>query len=172
MNPRAQFWEDLTSDIQLARASNEEVLLMLDANADINDTGFSTFLLDYGLHDLHNDISIEPSPRNILQGYPKNRLLSGTQGVASAVVQAGITAHEDSFKYSDHRALFVDLNEDALFSSQGTAPPPGMAEACAPRTKWQLKDTEIFSARSYRPATYWSGASSSLTTQWGTILLT
>ena len=38
------------------------------------------------------------------------------------MVQAGITAYEDGFKYGDHRALFVDLNEDAIFSSQGVNP--------------------------------------------------
>ena len=48
LNPSSQFWEGFTSGIQRARASIEEVLLMLDANADINDTGFSTFLLDCG----------------------------------------------------------------------------------------------------------------------------
>ena len=92
---------------------------MLDANADINDTGFSTFLLDCGLHDLHNDISIDFPPETYYRGIRKIDFFLGTQGVASAVVQAGITAYKDGFKYSDHRALFVDLNEDALFSSQG-----------------------------------------------------
>ena len=38
------------------------------------------------------------------------------------MVHAGITAYEDGFKYSDHRALFADLNEDAIFSSQGVNP--------------------------------------------------
>ena len=38
------------------------------------------------------------------------------------MVQAGITPYEDGFKYSDHRAIFVDLNEDTLFSSQGADP--------------------------------------------------
>ena len=68
VNPHAQFWEDATSVIQLARASQEEVLLMLDANADINDTGFSTFLLDCGLNDLHNDISMDPPPETYFRG--------------------------------------------------------------------------------------------------------
>ena len=172
VNPRTQFWEDLTSVIQLARASNKEDLLMLDANADINDTGFSTFLLDCGLHDLHNDISTDLPPETYYRGTRKIDFCLGTQGVAIAVAQAGITAYEDGFKYSDHKALFVDLNEDALFFPlKGPTPPPGMAEACVPRTKWQLKDTEIFSTRSYGPTTYWSGASSSLNIQWGTILL-
>ena len=95
---------------------------MLDANADINDTGFSTFLLVCGLHDLHNDISIDLSPETYYRGTRKIDFCLGTQGVASAEVQEGITAYDDGFKCSDHRALFVDLNEDALFSSQGADP--------------------------------------------------
>ena len=71
VNPCAKFLEDLTSVIQLARASNEEVLLMLDANADINDTDFSTFLMDCGLHDLHNDISIDLPPETYYRGTQK-----------------------------------------------------------------------------------------------------
>ena len=122
VSPCTQLWEDLTNFIQLARASQEGVLLMLDANADVNDTGFSTFPLDCGLHDLHNDISIDLPPETYYRGTQKTDFCLGTQGVASAVVQAGITAYEDGFKYSDHRALLVDLNEDALFSSQGANP--------------------------------------------------
>ena len=70
VNPRTQFWEDLTSAIQLAIAFQEEVLLMLDTNADINDTGFSTFLLDCGLHDLHSDISMD-LPQKLSTGVPE-----------------------------------------------------------------------------------------------------
>ena len=71
VNPCAKFLEDLTSVIQLARAFNEEVLLMLDTNADINDTGLSTFLLDCGLHDLHNDISIDLPPETYYRSTQK-----------------------------------------------------------------------------------------------------
>ena len=71
INPHEQLWKDLTCVIQLARASNEEVLLMLDTNADINETGFSTFLLDCGLHDLHNNISIDLPPETYYRGTQK-----------------------------------------------------------------------------------------------------
>jgi hypothetical protein len=44
VNPRAQFWADLTTFIQTASAANTEVLVMMDANADITDSGFAIFL--------------------------------------------------------------------------------------------------------------------------------
>ena len=37
VDARAQFWEDLTSFITTATADQAEVLLMLDANADMTD---------------------------------------------------------------------------------------------------------------------------------------
>ena len=145
VNPLAQFWEDLTSVIQLARASNEEVLLILDANADINDTGFSTFLLDCGLYDLHNDISMDLHPETYYRGTRKIDFCLGTQGVASAVVQAVTTANEDGFKYSDHRALFVNLNEDALFSSQGMDPTSWHGRGLRAKNKMAMqKDRDLF----------------------------
>jgi hypothetical protein len=61
VNPQAQFWEDLTTFIQQAISSQEKVLLMLDANADLTDADFSTSLVACGLYDLH-DTSNEDSP--------------------------------------------------------------------------------------------------------------
>ena len=78
--------------------------------------------MDCGLHDLHNDISIDLPPETYYRGTRKIDFCLGTQGVAITVARAGITAYEDGFKYSDHRALFVDLNEDALFPPQGANP--------------------------------------------------
>ena len=46
----------------------------------------------------------------------------GTPGVANAVTRAGITSYEGGLKYSDHRALFVDINEELLFTSKGVDP--------------------------------------------------
>ena len=44
VNPRAQFWADLTMFIQTATAAHTEVLVVLDTNADTTDSGFATFL--------------------------------------------------------------------------------------------------------------------------------
>ena len=62
INPRAQFWEDLTSFITTATADQAEVLLMLDANADMTDLEFSSFLFECGLQDLHYPCDIVPLP--------------------------------------------------------------------------------------------------------------
>jgi hypothetical protein len=119
VNPRVQFWEDLTSFITTATADQVKVLLMLDANADINDLEFSSFLEECGLHYLHDNCDIVPPPETYYRGKGKIDFCLGTPGVANAVTQAGITSYEGGLKYSDHQALFVDINEELQFTKKG-----------------------------------------------------
>lgn len=123
VNPRAQFWADLTMFIQTATAAHTEVLVMMDANADITDSGFADFLIACGLHDLHTeDGEVDPPPETYYRGKRKIDFCLGTNGVAHAVTRAGITSYEGGLKYSDHWALFVDINEELLFTSKGVDP--------------------------------------------------
>ena len=123
VNPRAQFWADLTMFIQTATAANTEVLVMMDANADTTDSGFATFLIACALHDLHTeDGEVDSPPETYYRGKRKIDFCLGTNGVAHAVTCAGITSYEGGLKYSNHRALFVDINEEMLFTSKGVDP--------------------------------------------------
>jgi hypothetical protein len=123
VNPRAQFWADLTMFIQTATAANTEVLVMMDANADTTDSGFATFLIACGLHDLHTDGGhVDPPPETYYRGKKKIDFCLGAHEVAHAVTCARITSHEGGLKYSDHQALFVDINEELLFTSKGVDP--------------------------------------------------
>jgi hypothetical protein len=115
-------WEDLTLFICQATASQEEVLLMIDANADIYDPQFVTFLLDCSHHDLHTNNTLDLPPETYYRGTKKIDFYLGTEGVYSSVMRAGITSYEGGLKFSNHRALFVDTNEEALFTSQGADP--------------------------------------------------
>ena len=71
VNSRAQFWADLTMFIQTATATNTEVLVMMDANADTTDSGFADFLIACGLHDLHTDGEVDPPPDTYYRGKKK-----------------------------------------------------------------------------------------------------
>ena len=122
VNPRAQFWEDLTSFITTAIADQDKVLLMLDANADKTDLKLSSFLVECGLQDLHDNGDIGSPPETYYRGKRKIDFCLGTPGVANAVTQAGITSYEGGLKYSDHQALFADINEELLFTSKGVDP--------------------------------------------------
>jgi hypothetical protein len=74
VNPRAQFWEDLTSFFTTATADQAQVRLMLDANADMSDLEFSSFLVECGLQDLHDNCDIVPPLETYYRG--KGRLIS------------------------------------------------------------------------------------------------
>ena len=92
VNPRAQLWADLTIFIQTATAAHKEVQVMMDANADTTDSGFATFLIACGLHDLHTDGGdVDPPPETYYRGKKKIDFCLGTHGVAHAVTRAGIT---------------------------------------------------------------------------------
>jgi hypothetical protein len=122
VNPRAQFWEDLISFITTATADQAEVLLMLDANAGMTDLEFSSFLVECGLQDHHDNCDIGPPPETYYRGKKKIDFCLGTPGVSNAVTRAGITSYEGGLKYSDHQALSVDINEELLFTSKGVDP--------------------------------------------------
>jgi hypothetical protein len=61
-DPRALFWVDLTTFINDAQATNSDIILMMDANADFQDAAFHQFLSDCSLTDLHSDNTSEPAP--------------------------------------------------------------------------------------------------------------
>ena len=122
VNPRAQFWADLTMFIQTATAAHTEVLVMMDANADTTDAGFADFLIACGLHDLHTDGDVDPPPEAYYRGKKKIDFCLDTHGAAYAVTRAEITSYEGGLKYSDHRTLFVDISEELSFTSKEVDP--------------------------------------------------
>ena len=42
VNPRAQFWQDLSAKMQQFQEEGDEIILMLDANSDFYDVQFQT----------------------------------------------------------------------------------------------------------------------------------
>ena len=58
---------------------------MLDANADMTDLEFSSFLVVCGLQDLHDNCDIVPLPETYYRGKRKIDFCLGTPGVANAV---------------------------------------------------------------------------------------
>jgi hypothetical protein len=59
-------------------------------------------------------------------------------GIATSVTRAGIISHEGGLKFSDHRALFIVINEKALFSSQGGEP-----TSCCGQGLWMKKKEAV-----------------------------
>ena len=119
--PRKRFWTDLTTFISLA-PNNTAILLMLDANADTSDPLFSRFCSDCNLEDFHGNVSLQPAPETYFRGSRRIDYILGTPDIAQAITQVGILGYADGLKYSDHHALFIDIQEDLLFSDKGVDP--------------------------------------------------
>ena len=94
----------------------------MDANADHNDEMFSKFLEDCQLLDLHDDPTGQLPPKTYFRGTRKLDYILGSLNIAQSVSRAGILAYSDGLKFSDHRALFIDVKETSLFTDRGADP--------------------------------------------------
>ncbi len=114
--PRSCFWKDLTKFIlQETESTRADVLVLMDANAGHDDPLLEKFLLYCQLLDLHDDITNPLPPETYFLGSKKIDFCLGSINVASAVSRNGILGYSDGLKFSDHRALFIDLKEEIIF---------------------------------------------------------
>ncbi len=97
---------------------------MMDANADHSDPLFSKFLEDCSLLDLHDNPTGILPPATYFRGSKRIDFILGSFNIAMSVSKRGILDYSSGLKFSDHRALFVDLSELAVFGSNGKITPP------------------------------------------------
>ena len=83
---------------------------------------FASFLTNCQLLDLHDNPTKSPPPETYFRGSKKIDFILGTVDVALAVSRAGILNYSEGLKYLDHRPLFVDLKETAIFGNRGVDP--------------------------------------------------
>jgi hypothetical protein len=137
--PRKRFWTDLTTFISSA-PNNTAILLMLDANADTSDPLFSRFCSDCNLEDFHGNVSLQPAPETYFRGSRCIDYILGTPDIAQAITQVGILGYADGLKYSDHCALFIDIQEDLLFSDKGVDPTARRSRGLRTKNKKQVQE--------------------------------
>ena len=101
-------------------AKNHEVLLMWDANSLASDSDIALFLLTCSLTDLLSSRGI-PSHASTSSRGRHIDFIHGTPLLLSAVRRGGILSFHQS-PHSDHRALYVDLDEKLLFQDSSTDP--------------------------------------------------
>ena len=87
-----------------------------------DDEGLSNFVQDCHKVDLHEDLYITHPPATYTRGQRKIDYILGTEKISAAVIKGGMTSFDDGLKFSDHRALFIDLNESALFHDKSKDP--------------------------------------------------
>lgn len=67
-NPRQHFWDDFQEKIHLFQNQGDEIIVMVDANADYDDKGFSMFVPGCHMVDLHKDLYTTAPPATYTSG--------------------------------------------------------------------------------------------------------
>ena len=118
-NPRQQFGKALRQQIQFLEANRDELILMLDANADFDDEEFFNIVSLTQMVDLHEGLHTNKMPSTYNRGNRKLDYILGTGKISAAVTKGDMTTYADGLKFSDHRALFIDLQETKDFNDKG-----------------------------------------------------
>ena len=115
-NPRQSMLLDFQSFIQSRVGQTHHILLMWDANSTLHDPDIQAFITDCQLHNLQSGCKSTIPINTSARGHHIYFLL-GTNLLQSTLHKSGIL-NRHNIPLSDHRALFADLDEQALF--QGT----------------------------------------------------
>jgi hypothetical protein len=108
-HPRKQMLRDLFAFATTYKQAGHEIIIMIDANAPIEDRILEQFLDDLNLHDLMAPYLPDIPPATYQRGQNKIDHIWGTLGVLTATIGAGILPFGLGPK-SDHPILFVDIS--------------------------------------------------------------
>lgn len=97
-------------------------LIMMDANADIDESRLESFIKQHGLIDLVADTNNGKPPRTYVRGVRKIDFAFGDSHVRKAVVKAGSLGLHDGVSLSDHTMQFIDLDCKILFGIDTNTP--------------------------------------------------
>jgi hypothetical protein len=113
-NSRQQFIYDVDEFLTALRQDpKHEILLMLDANENINEGGSKLHQLmqKHDMVDIHAHIhGTEDEPATYIRGRKRIDYMFGSAGIVTHTNAAGIEAFYDGVAVSDHRGLFADIN--------------------------------------------------------------
>jgi hypothetical protein len=107
-NPRQMFLNDMKSQLHELQDAGHYVILMLDANATLQDDDQLRNMVEQcGLHDLHKN---DPAPSTYI-GAVARRIdyMFGCRKIIDTMTRHGTLAYDEG-PQSDHRALYVDLD--------------------------------------------------------------
>eukprot|EP00978_Attheya_sp_CCMP212_P024070 scaffold75064_cov55-Attheya_sp.AAC.2 len=122
--PRKQVFADLTEQIKEWQKDKAEIILCLDANADLLDTEFQDLIRKTELIDLMATRLGADLPETYVRGKKTIDLIFGSPRLEDAIECVGYFAFNDGI-LSDHRGLFIDFNRSILFEKdQVTAERP------------------------------------------------
>jgi len=133
--PRELFDRDIVTEIQLQQSRNIQVILMIDVNENVESGEFTKSMDTLGLQSVFKRYIHEPMPATHHTGsQPISTIYLPIQ---ICIKSAGILQKGKGFQ-SDHRNMFVDVDEHTLLGSQ-------MFKVLPPDMKTlQLNDSRIY----------------------------
>ena len=115
--PRKQWTDDLTLQLESWIREDAEIILCMDANADLLEPALQKMLSTTGLIDLVAHQLGSCLPETYVRGKRTIDHIFGTPHIATAVRGAGFLAYNDGI-VSDHRGIFLDLCRKTLFGAR------------------------------------------------------
>ena len=112
-NPRQQMLDDLLTFAKTHEGAGNEVIIMMDANARIDDPDIDKFMDELNMYDLMADYLPDTQPPTYQRGQHKIDHIIGTIGVLTAMTGAGILPFGEGPR-SDHAIIYVDLSLETL----------------------------------------------------------
>jgi hypothetical protein len=118
-NPIQKFYHNLEEQLLQWTAKGHEIILMIDANKNIGDKpgGLTTIIGKTGLQDLvrcrHPN---QPEPNTHSRGSTRIDYIFGTRKISDHCKKAGILPFNMGYM-SDHRAIFVEIDIEAVLST-------------------------------------------------------
>ena len=97
-------------------------LVMMDANATINERAFEQFLSSHGLCDLIDETNEGVAPRTYINGPDRLDYILGQESLKEAIVKSGSLETHGGVSLSDHTLQFLDIDCKAIFRSTKTNP--------------------------------------------------
>ena len=111
----------LIKSLTLLGKQHEILLMCWDANSILSDPEILLFMHQCSLFDLHASNDFPPAANTSSKGR-RIHFIFGTSLLRSSVRKGGILSFQQS-PFSDHRAIYVDLeDEDTLFRDSSTDP--------------------------------------------------
>ena len=114
--PRKQMLKDLLKYILELRAMTDEIILLWDANGDLNTNKEINQILSES--PLHNLMSISHDTfSTYLRGKKIIDHIWGTELILQNIRRNGFSAFHENAWYTDHRALYIDIDTNSLFDT-------------------------------------------------------
>ena len=113
-NPRQQVLEDLDIRLQQWQGDKHDIILMMDANSDLNDGALTKILHKHKLSDAMGRQHGCNQPATYERGTRTIDYIFCTERIIDSIEKGGIIPFNELIQ-SDHRALFIDININKAF---------------------------------------------------------